>query len=698
MSSRMQVIDVDREKCVNCHRCIAVCPAKMCNNGAGDYVKVNADLCLGCGECIDACTHGARRGLDDTEAFFDALDAGRRIVAVVAPAAAASFGGRYLRLNGWLKSLGVAAFFDVSFGAELTVKSYLEHKRSNPGCVISQPCPALVYFIEIYRPSLIPLLAPADSPMVHTMKMVRRFHPEYAGCEFAVISPCYAKRREFAEVGIGDYNVTIRSLEARLEERGVDLARFPETGFENPPAERASLFSTPGGLMRTAARYSPELAESTRKIEGHPDVFSYLAHLDEARKAGKSPIHEMVDCLNCDMGCNGGAGTNNRGRHLDDIEGMIEGRARAAKARYASRRKGSPRRLEKLLAKYYEPGLYARSYVDRSSVFKGAIRYPSAQEIEACYRAMRKEGARDILNCGACGYRSCEQMAVAIINGLNRYENCRHFTLVEMTRLEGEHKSEIASVIESVASSSADRLRRSMGDMQSLADVSSEMSSCVSQSSSCIEQMVANVRSITSILQTNTRSVLDLQEASVNGKAGIDEVARHIVEISSMSDGLLETSAMIKKISSRTNLLAMNAAIEAAHAGEYGRGFAVVADEIRTLAENASSQASSISDVLKSIKGMIDKAVGSSTSSNARFAQVVDLASRVKDQELEIQNAVDEQSAGGKQVLVALEQMNGISSRLRDDSGRLLSASEQILREIERLSGSEFARQDPSRN
>jgi len=690
--SDLQVIDVDRDKCVNCHRCISVCPAKMCNDGSGDFVRVNGDLCLGCGECIDACSHGARRGLDDTAAFFEALAAKKKIVAIVAPAAAASFGGGYLRLNGWLKSLGVAACFDVSFGAELTVKSYLEHKKAHPGCIIAQPCPALVFFVETYRPALIPMLAPADSPMVHTMKMVRRFYPKYAGCEFAVVSPCYAKRREFDEVGIGDYNVTIRSLEQAIAEKGIDLSRFPETEFDNPPAERATLFSTPGGLMRTASRYSPAIAETTRKIEGQPDVFDYLARLGEAQRNGEGPIHEIIDCLNCDMGCNGGAGTTNRGKHIDAVEGAIERRAREARARYASRRPGSPKRLERAMDRYWEPGLYARTYVDRSAIFKRSIRNPPFEEIEACYRAMHKESRKDVLNCGACGYKSCEQMAVAIINGLNRYENCRHYTAVEMERANKLHKEEIDRAVATTASSSADRLRKSMDEMRSMADVSSEMAACVSQSSSSIEEMVANVRSITQILQTNTRSVLDLQEASVDGKTSVDEISKLITDISEKSDGLMETSAIIKKISARTNLLAMNAAIEAAHAGNYGRGFAVVADEIRTLAESAGGQASSISQVLKRIKDLIDSAVGSSTASNARFAQVVDLASRVKDQELEIQNAVDEQSAGGKQVLVALEQMNGISARVRDDSRRLISASEEILREIESLSEARAAR------
>jgi methyl-accepting chemotaxis protein len=273
-------------------------------------------------------------------------------------------------------------------------------------------------------------------------------------------------------------------------------------------------------------------------------------------------------------------------------------------------------------------------------------------------------------------------MAVAILNGLNRNMNCRHYMSVEVSRLNGKHKDQIADAVASVAASSAKRLQGNMSDMRALADVSSEMAACVSQSSSSIEEMVANISSINQVLSKNSASVLELNEASVRGKSGIDKVAALIAEISEASRCLVETSDIIKKISSQTNLLAMNAAIEAAHAGDYGRGFSVVAGEIRNLAENAGSQASEIAKVLKRVKGLIDKAVGASVESNERFEQVVDLAAQVKEQETLIQHAVDEQSVGGKQVLEALSQMNMITVRVRDDAKGLHEASGEILEEI----------------
>lgn len=131
------VINVDPEKCCNCHRCISVCPVKMCNNGSGNHVSINHDLCIGCGTCIDACVHGARTGIDDMEEFFHDLQNGVPVVAIVAPAVAVSFPEQDLNLNGWLKSIGVKAVFDVAFGAELTTKSYVEQIKKEGSVPLS---------------------------------------------------------------------------------------------------------------------------------------------------------------------------------------------------------------------------------------------------------------------------------------------------------------------------------------------------------------------------------------------------------------------------------------------------------------------------------------------------------------------------------------------------------------------------------
>lgn len=679
------VISVDKEKCVNCQRCIAVCPVKMSNNGSGDYVAFDEKLCIGCGSCIEACTHGARKGIDDAELFFDSLKKGEKIVAIVAPAAIVSFRGKDLELNGFLKSLGVEAVFDVSFGAELTTKSYVEYiKNKNPDCVISQPCPALVSFIETYRPELIKYLAPADSPMLHCAKMIKEFYTKYTGYKIAAISPCYAKRREFDETGICDYNVTIRSIQSYMEEKNIRIDSFPKVEYENPATERGVLYSTPGGLMRTAERFVPSISEKTRKIEGNPKVFHYLAKFSEANK-NKKPCFTLIDCLNCENGCNEGAGTINKGMHLDEMESFVENRMQERRSYWAKKghsKKSALKKLNKAIDEFWKPGLYDRTYVDRSAYFHQKIKEPSQEEIQKIYKDMHKKTKADILNCGACGYEDCEQMAVAIYNGLNRPENCTHYTNILKDIMNEQHQEEVKQSVRKVVETGAEKLTENGRDVQTLATAARDMTESVSTSSSAVEEMIANINSINSILEHNAESVGLLDGATRKGMAGIENVAELVSKIEENSNGLSEMSSVIQKIASQTNLLAMNAAIEAAHAGDSGRGFAVVADEIRKLAENSGSEARKISDVLKNVKQLIDATFKDTGDVQKEFSEVVQLSGTVVEQEQTVRRAISEQNEGGKQLLQAVGSMRELTQTVKERTEKLLTDTNAIKESI----------------
>ena len=207
----------------------------------------------------------------------------------------------------------------------------------------------------------------------------------------------------------------------------------------------------------------------------------------------------------------------------------------------------------------------------------------------------------------------------------------------------------------------------------------------VSQSSSAVEEMVANIESVTQTLIKNAGNVNELIAASEAGKTGLEEVSLNIKEIARESKGLMEINSVMETIASQTNLLSMNAAIEAAHAGEAGKGFAVVAGEIRKLAENSSRQSRIISDTLTKIRNSIEKITKSTDTVLEKFQAINDHVKTVSDQEKNIRNAMEEQGEGSQQILEAIGKLKDLTNQVRDGSGEMLKGSKEVIRESKNL-------------
>ena len=209
----------------------------------------------------------------------------------------------------------------------------------------------------------------------------------------------------------------------------------------------------------------------------------------------------------------------------------------------------------------------------------------------------------------------------------------------------------------------------------------------VAQSSSSVEQMVANIASIGQTLDKTDEVVKDLTAATGDGKATLVTSNAVTQKIAEESGSLMEASSVIQHIASQTNLLAMNAAIEAAHAGEAGKGFAVVADEIRKLAEESSMQGKTITATLKTLSGEIETLSASSKTVEAKFNAIFTLAEQVKEMSARLTEAMREQENGSKEVLTAIKSINTVTIEVQSGSEEMLKGGEGVAAEMQKLDG-----------
>lgn len=636
MEALVKVIDIIEENCMNCHRCIAVCPIKFCNDASGDIIKLNHNLCIGCGACIEACIEAhngeeeksARKPVDDLEHFLNDLET-ENMAVLIAPSAHANFD--FKKLITGLKKLGVKAAFDVSLGAELTIACYhqalLTKKAETP--IIAQPCPAIVKYIELQHPELIKHLAPTGSPVHDIAVYVKSAFPQYT---LSFISPCLAKRREFADSKIIKYNVTYKSLEKLFKEKNIDLQSLNDSEFDGPvESEIAVNFSTPGGLKESYMfRYPNTPSKAITKIEGPLVYNKYLTDLEKSIKLQSRTLPLVVDILNCEKGCNMGPGCINHHDTIDSIEGAIADRVVTNK---------NNKKNSKFLKKFTNTSLknydFTYTYYKDLSSNNYTIK-PNEEELLQMYKTMHKETDKDIRNCGACGYRNCYEMAVAILNGLNKPDNCFLYKEKEILS-EKKH------------------LEESMKLAESNKHLFEEKSLEAEQNAKKITEMLYQVSAIFNEISDNVKEISASSDITLDKFTFIIDKISSFQEISSevvnKTENLIPIVNTIGEIADQTNLLALNAAIEAARAGEQGRGFAVVAEEIRKLADKTNQE-------LEKIKPFADDVLSLVNLQNTETAKVTEQSEESKNVTQQMNKAVQSLENEMKKVAIQLEQLN----------------------------------------
>jgi methyl-accepting chemotaxis protein len=209
--------------------------------------------------------------------------------------------------------------------------------------------------------------------------------------------------------------------------------------------------------------------------------------------------------------------------------------------------------------------------------------------------------------------------------------------------------------------------------------------SYINTSSVSIEQMVANIDSIRSITNEITKTTDNLAQASASGNEKMQKLAVEVKNLHERAEMLQEANKIIQDISAKTNLLAMNAAIEAAHAGESGKGFAVVADEIRKLAEMASKESKHIKEEIKNMDNSINS-IGGVTGETVKSMNLIFNEIKTIDSKFaQVNKAVEEQAEGGAQILTAISSIKSETEIVRTGSEDIQTQSGSVFNEMQKL-------------
>ena len=256
--------------------------------------------------------------------------------------------------------------------------------------------------------------------------------------------------------------------------------------------------------------------------------------------------------------------------------------------------------------------------------------------------------------------------------------------------------AEIMSNIESVRKQSQEQsvavgntssvLNKSTLNVENLGGLIEKQTSGIADSSSAIEEMMGNISSVTESVRKMSASFNALSNTIDTGSLKMENVNKKVVLMEEQSKILLQANTMISQVAAQTNLLAMNAAIESAHAGTAGKGFSVVADEIRKLAETSGSHSKTIDAELKNISELILEVVNLSKDTKSAFEEIVASLSSTDRIIQEIDHAMNEQEVASHQILTSLGSMRSQSGQVNEKSVELSRGVQDVINDMSTVS------------